>query len=113
MPVVMTWTSELMQPVHGEVGVAAAGALVSGLGNLGSVMVTYALYTGWEEDGAREGRKKYMGSNLVMVGILGVSVVASLGLWGALKIWGGGKGEVVRDGAARREERKKGAVGGK
>lgn len=29
--------SEIFQPRHGEVGVAAASALVSGLGNLGSV----------------------------------------------------------------------------
>jgi hypothetical protein len=39
----MTWTTEVFQRRHGEVGVAAASALVSGLGNLGSITTTYAL----------------------------------------------------------------------
>jgi MFS family permease len=37
VPISMCWTAELFGPRHGEVGVAAASALVSGLGNLGSV----------------------------------------------------------------------------
>ena len=37
VPICMCWSAELFGPRHGEVGVAAAAALVSGLGNLGSV----------------------------------------------------------------------------
>jgi predicted MFS family arabinose efflux permease len=37
VPICMTWAAELFGPRHGEVGVASAGAIVSGLGNLGSV----------------------------------------------------------------------------
>ena len=34
VPICMAWSSEIFQRRHGEVGVAAATALVSGLGNL-------------------------------------------------------------------------------
>ncbi len=44
VPITMTWTSEVFSVRHGEVGVAAAAALVSGLGNLGSV-TTVSPYT--------------------------------------------------------------------
>lgn len=37
VPICMTWSAELFGPRHGEVGVASASAIVSGLGNLGSV----------------------------------------------------------------------------
>jgi MFS family permease len=37
VPICMCWTAELFGPRHGEVGIAAASAIVSGLGNLGSV----------------------------------------------------------------------------
>lgn len=37
VPICMTWSAELFGPRHGEVGVASAAAVVSGLGNLGSV----------------------------------------------------------------------------
>lgn len=103
----MTWTSQIFQRRHSQVGVAAASALVSGLGNLGSVLTTYALYAGWEADskgllGGLEGRK-FAGSNVVMIGILGGSLVAAatlvVGLWstegrgdvGRRKLWGRNK----------------------
>lgn len=85
VPVCMAWTSETFQPRHGEVGVAAATALVSGLGNLGSVTTTYALYTGWADDG-RPGPTQYRKSNLAMVGILAVSIVAAAGMWVAVTV---------------------------
>lgn len=100
VPITMTWTNEIFQPRHGKVGVAAATALVSGLGNLGSVFTTYALYTGWEGD---VGYKK---SNLTMVGILGISSVAAIGMGIAVRIVDGKKadyGSEDVDGAARRE----------
>ena len=78
VPITMTWSTEIFQPRHGEVGVAAASALVSGLGNLGSIMTSYALYSGWKSDYEAPGRKKYRKSNLVMVGILGASILAAL-----------------------------------
>ena len=37
VPICMCWSAELFGPRHGEVGIAAASAIVSGLGNLGSV----------------------------------------------------------------------------
>lgn len=117
VPICMTWTNEIFQPLHGEVGVAAAAALVSGLGNLGSIMTTYALYTGWPED-ARKGPKQYRKSNLVMVGILGISILSSVVMTVLLRVVGNGTrgkrmsgsegSEEFQDGAARREGRQRG-----
>lgn len=112
----MAWANEIFQPRHGEVGVAAASALVSGLGNLGSILTTYALYTGWPADA--QAKHKYRKSNLVMVGILVASVLAAgvmaVGVrWsarrGAGRAAGAGEGEgVVVDAAAVREEKQRG-----
>lgn len=41
-------------------------------------MSTYALYAGWESDRLAEGMAKYRGSNLVMVGMLGASIVSAV-----------------------------------
>lgn len=87
VPVTMTWTAEIFGTRHGDVGVAAATALVSGLGNLGSIVTTYALYTGWKADS--EGEHKYRGSNLVCVGIVGMSILACAGMSLALRLTGG------------------------
>ncbi|KAF3940997.1 hypothetical protein ABW19_dt0209819 [Dactylella cylindrospora] len=76
VPNVMVWTNEIFQRRHGEVGVAAASAVVSGLGNLGSVTTTYALYTGWASDNVT-GPRQFRKSNLVMIGILGISIISS------------------------------------
>lgn len=125
VPITMTWTNEVFQPRHGEVGVAAASALVSGLGNLGSILTTYALYAGWASDRQAKGRKQYRKSNLVMVGILCASILAAVVMTLLLRFFGdrgpGGKkvssgsstsGEVegsgVVDGAARREVQERG-----
>lgn len=75
VPITMTWTAEIFQHRHGEVGVAAASALVSGLGNLGSVVTNYALFSGWPADARRT--PVYVGSNWVMIGILFASIAAS------------------------------------
>jgi len=115
VPITMTWTTEVFQLRYGEVGVAAASALVSGLGNLGSILTTYALYDGWPSDYEAEGRAKYRKSNLVMVGILCGSILAAsanqvlLQLFGAPRP-GGGDGEIV-DGAAKREAEERGLKG--
>ena len=101
VPVCMAWTSEIFQGRHGEVGVAAATALVSGLGNLGSVTTTYALYTGWADD--MEEGKVYRKSNLVMCGVLGLSVVSAVGMALAVRFVDGGRkrgGEVGGDAEA-------------
>ncbi|KAL2826129.1 major facilitator superfamily domain-containing protein [Aspergillus cavernicola] len=119
VPITMTWTTELFQPRHGEVGVAAASAVVSGWGNLGSIMTTYALYEGWSADAEAEGREKYRKSNLVMVGILGMSILSSLVMYTLVRVVDGGgpKGEGVEgeeaivDGAARREVKQRGFDG--
>lgn len=86
VPICMTWTNEIFQPRHGEVGVAAASALVSGLGNLGSITTTYALYTGWPADSI--GPYKYRKSNLVMIGILCGSILAAAAMTVLLRIFG-------------------------
>ena len=121
VPITMTWTTEIFQPRHGEVGVAAASALVSGLGNLGSILTTYALFTGWESDSA-PGRKQYRKSTLVMVGILCLSILSAFTMTLLLRFVGNGprakqassgsstnEGEgVIVDGAARRELHERG-----
>ncbi|KAK7207497.1 high affinity nicotinic acid plasma membrane permease-like protein [Myxozyma melibiosi] len=73
VPICMTWTAEIFQPRHGEVGTAVATAVVSGLGNLGSITTTYALYSGWPSDKANG----YRNSNMVMFAMVGFSIVAA------------------------------------
>ena len=121
VPICMTWTNEIFQRRHGEVGVAAASALVSGLGNLGSVMTTYALYTGWPED-AKEGPHQYRKSNLTMIGILCLSILSSIVMTLLLKVVGNNPSNKIlssgssateganefQDGAARRELQQRG-----
>lgn len=121
VPITMTWTNEIFQPRHGEVGVAAASALVSGLGNLGSILTTYALFAGWPSD-AKSGRKQYRKSTLVMVGILCSSILSAVVMTLLLRFVGNGRrakqissgsstseGEgVIVDGAARRELQERG-----
>ncbi|KAI9828832.1 MAG: hypothetical protein M1819_006539 [Sarea resinae] len=118
VPITMTWTSEIFQPRHGELGVAAASAIVSGWGNCGSILTTYALYEGWSAD-ARPGPKQFRKSNLVMIGILCASIVSSLVLTVLLRFCGGEPGRMnvddsghgavlITDGAARREARQRG-----
>lgn len=112
VPICMTWSNEIFQPRHGEVGVAAAAALVSGLGNLGSILTTYALYTGWPADAV--GPHKYRKSNLVMIGILCASILAAAAMVVLLKVFGDTKGsrsdvaDEFVDGAARREQQQRG-----
>ncbi|KAF1917574.1 high affinity nicotinic acid plasma membrane permease-like protein [Ampelomyces quisqualis] len=113
VPICMAWSNEIFQLRHGEVGVAAASALVSGLGNLGSILTTYALYSGWPED-ARPGPHRYRRSNLVMIAILVASIVSAAAMVVLLKMFGSstspaadGEGEYV-DGAARRELQQRG-----
>ncbi|KAI3393877.1 hypothetical protein diail_3520, partial [Diaporthe ilicicola] len=122
VPICMTWTNEIFQRRHGEVGVAAAAALVSGLGNLGSITTTYALYTGWPEDAA-PGPHRYRRSNLVMIGILCVSIVSSFAMTVLIQVFGnkpshkivssssdgsGSAADDFQDGAARREQVQRG-----
>lgn len=118
VPICMTWTNEIFQRRHGEVGVATASALVSGLGNLGSIMTTYALYTGWPED-AKKGPQQFRKSNLTMIGILCLSILSSFVMTLLLKFVGNKpNGKVVssgsstteefQDGAAKREQKQRG-----
>ncbi|KAF2095468.1 MFS general substrate transporter [Rhizodiscina lignyota] len=117
VPITMTWTNEIFQPRHGEVGVAAASALVSGLGNLGSIVSTYALYEGWPADG--EGKHPFQNSNLVMIGMLAVSIASAIVNTMLLRVFRGSakkasgtssvsEGEVILDRAARRELQERG-----
>ena len=86
VPITMTWTAEIFQARHGEVGVAAACALVSGLGNLGSVVTNYALFGGWPSDAERD--PVYVGSMWVMIAILLASITASWALNVILRLCG-------------------------
>lgn len=74
IPICMSWSAEMFGPRYGDVGNAVSAAIVSGLGNLGSVTATYALYSGWPSDKAR----LYRNSNMTLVGMLGISVVSAL-----------------------------------
>ena len=121
VPITMTWTNEIFQPRHGEVGVAAASALVSGLGNLGSILTTYALFTGWASD-SKEGKRQYRKSTWVMIGILFLSILSAITQTLLLKFVGNGGGSKqvssgsstneaeggIVDGAARRELQERG-----
>lgn len=116
VPICMAWSTEVFQRRHGEVGVAAATALVSGLGNLGSITTTYALYTGWAADAA-PGPHQYRNSNLVMIGILCVSILSSFVMMVLLRVVGnppstklyeGDSASEFEDGAARRENEERG-----
>lgn len=73
VPICMSWAAEIFGPPYGDSGIAVSAALVSGLGNLGSVTATYALYKGWPADQAR----LYKDSNMVLVAMLGISIIAS------------------------------------
>lgn len=75
VPITMTWTATIFQKRHGEVGVAAATALVSGLGNCGSILTNYALYAGWKGDA--QSTPPYAKSNWVMVAILVLSILSA------------------------------------
>jgi MFS family permease len=113
VPTIMAMSTSIFQPRHGEVGIAAASALVSGLGNLGSILTTYALYSGWAEDA--KGPHKYRESNLVMVGMVCASIVASGVMVLLLRLTRTESAQVVEDavdnkdimvdGAAKRELR--------
>lgn len=115
VPICMAWTSEIFQKRHGEVGVAASTALVSGLGNLGSVITTYALYTGWPEDAA-PGPYRYRKSNYTMIGILCLSIVSAFTMKTLLAVFGNPPSAKLsnesasefEDGAARRETKQRG-----
>lgn len=120
VPICMAWSNEIFQRRHGEVGVAAAAALVSGLGNLGSIFTTYALYSGWPAD-AKAGPHRYRKSNLVMIGILCASILSAASMVVLLKVFGNPKAKQVSsasstsegeggyvDGAARREVQQRG-----
>lgn len=116
VPITMTWTAEIFQPRHGEVGVAAASAVVSGWGNLGSILTTYALYSGWKSDYEAPGREKYRKSNLVMVGILIASILSAVLMDVLIRVFDRPSERVdsddeVVDGAARREARQRGLHG--
>ncbi|QPG75357.1 hypothetical protein FOA43_002710 [Brettanomyces nanus] len=76
VPICMTLASEIMTKIYGDVGCAAAAAIVSGLGNLGSVTSTYALYSGWPSDE----KNLYRNSNMILVLMCGVSIIACLAL---------------------------------
>lgn len=111
VPICMAWSNEIFQPRHGEVGVAAASALVSGLGNLGSILTTYALYSGWAAD-AREGAHKYRKSNFVMIGILCASMLSAGSMVVLLRVFGGSKGKQSSTGARSTDEGSGGCVDG-
>jgi MFS family permease len=111
VPICMAWTSQIFQHRHGEVGVAAASALVSGLGNLGSITTTYALYTGWPED-SKPGPHQYRKSNLTMIGILCLSILSSIVMTVLLRVVGNNPASRIRNDAsgdaARRELQQRG-----
>lgn len=77
VPITMTLSSQIMTLRYGDVGAAASAAIVSGLGNLGSVTATYALYSGWPADKAR----LFRDSNMMLILMLGVSIISAIICW--------------------------------
>lgn len=77
VPITMTLAAQIMTHRYGDVGCASSAAIVSGLGNLGSVTATYALYSGWKADKAR----LYRDSNMILILMLGISIVAAIVCW--------------------------------
>lgn len=77
VPINMSWGAEIFYEKYGDIGVAVAAALISGLGNLGSVTSTYALYSGWPEDKKR----LYRNSNMILVLMIGISIIAAFVCW--------------------------------
>ncbi|KAF2766152.1 MFS general substrate transporter [Teratosphaeria nubilosa] len=90
VPITMTWAAEIFQRRHGEIGVAAASALVSGLGNCGSILTNYALYSGWAGD--ENSSPPYAKSNWVMIAILIGSIAAAATMSLLLRLFDDGKG---------------------
>ncbi|GMM28364.1 hypothetical protein DAMA08_010800 [Martiniozyma asiatica (nom. inval.)] len=86
VPITMTLSSQVMTYRFGDVGAAASAAIVSGLGNLGTVCATYALYSGWPADAKR----LYRNSNMMLVLMLGVSIIAAIICWYIMEIHDGG-----------------------
>lgn len=93
-PIVMALATEIASYRYGDIGPAAASAIVSGLGSLGTVAVTYSLYSGWPADKAR----LYRNSNMILVMILGVAIICAILLWYIM--------EVVDEGVYSQELRK-------
>lgn len=77
VPITMTLATQIMTYRYGDVGSAASAAIVSGLGNLGTVCATYALYTGWPADAER----LYRDSNMMLIVMLGVSIISAIVCW--------------------------------
>jgi MFS family permease len=77
VPTCMSMTADIFGRKHGDIGIAVSSALVTGLGNLGSVMATYALYSGWPADVKRQ----YEYSNMILVLICGISIIAAFVCW--------------------------------
>ncbi|ODV63428.1 vitamin H transporter 1 [Ascoidea rubescens DSM 1968] len=73
VPTCMSMAADIFGRKYGDVGTAVSAALVSGLGNLGSVVGTYALYSGWPEDIPR----LFQYSNMILVLICGCSIIAA------------------------------------
>lgn len=77
VPITMTLATQIMSYRYGDVGCAASAAIISGLGNLGTVVATYALYSGWPADKPR----LYRDSNMMLILMLGVSIIAAFCCW--------------------------------
>ncbi|ODQ79230.1 hypothetical protein BABINDRAFT_162266 [Babjeviella inositovora NRRL Y-12698] len=97
VPTVMAWAAEIFAPKYGDVGCAVSAALVSGLGNLGSVTATYALYSGWPADKLR----LYKYSNMMLVTMVGTGILSAFFLQGMRHFLGDFKVEIREE----REER--------
>ncbi|KAG5440823.1 hypothetical protein PCK2_000122 [Pneumocystis canis] len=71
IPICIAWCAQIFGS-ETKVNAAASSAMLSGLGNLGSIFTTSVLYEGMS------GKNAYKKSNLILCGIIGVSIIASL-----------------------------------
>ncbi|ORX97937.1 MFS general substrate transporter [Basidiobolus meristosporus CBS 931.73] len=70
VPIAMGWTTS---SANGEKAVAATTGIASTMAQLGVIFVTYLLYQGWPSDAPR-----YVGSNMVNVGLSGLGILVTI-----------------------------------
>ncbi|CCJ28753.1 unnamed protein product [Pneumocystis jirovecii] len=71
IPICMAWCAQIFSK-ETKLNVAATSALLTGMGNLGSIFTSYTLYEGMP------GRDGYKKSNIVLCVVMGMSIIASL-----------------------------------
>lgn len=59
IPITMSWSSDVFFESHGDIGAAVSIALITGLGNIGSLVASFFLFTGLPNDQERKFRYSF------------------------------------------------------